>query len=109
MAKGGSNMIKDLYRAHLGMPLAVSCRVCGCTEDHACTDDRGERDNCSWAAPSLCSYCADAIKQLMPLLQQVIDMRNMQKQYFKTRSQAVLTESKSREKRLDATMKEVLP
>ena len=31
------------------------CRLCGCTEDHAC-------DNaCVWVAPDLCSTCAEVL------------------------------------------------
>ncbi len=33
------------------------CRVCGCTEDHACPDD-GSGDPCHWVEPGLCSTCA---------------------------------------------------
>lgn len=29
------------------------CRVCGCTQDHACPPD-----GCSWVEPDLCSSCA---------------------------------------------------
>jgi hypothetical protein len=29
-----------------------TCRVCGCTDAHACAG------GCSWATPSLCSACA---------------------------------------------------
>lgn len=32
-----------------------SCRVCGCTEDAACTDD--PLSACWWVAPDLCSSC----------------------------------------------------
>lgn len=32
------------------------CRVCGCTEDHACWDPR-QQENCHWVAPDLCSAC----------------------------------------------------
>jgi hypothetical protein len=31
-----------------------SCRVCGCTDDHAC------EGGCSWVEPDLCSACAEA-------------------------------------------------
>jgi ParB/RepB/Spo0J family partition protein len=38
-------------------PAAIpTCRVCGCDEAHACTDDNG--DACSWSEPDLCSACA---------------------------------------------------
>jgi len=86
-----------------------SCKFCGCTEQHACIDDRGERDNCHWAAENVCSYCSDAIKQLMPVLQKIIDMRNMQKHYFKSRKQSILDEAKKREKAVDAILKEIAP
>ena len=32
-----------------------ACRVCGCTEAHACRDLFGEP--CHWAEPDLCSAC----------------------------------------------------
>lgn len=34
------------------------CRRCGCHEYDACVDADGRP--CSWAAPDLCSACADA-------------------------------------------------
>ena len=33
-----------------------TCRTCGCTDTHACVDDRGP---CWWAEADLCSHCAD--------------------------------------------------
>lgn len=33
------------------------CRVCGCTENSACTDDEG--NSCYWINENLCSACAD--------------------------------------------------
>ena len=33
------------------------CRVCGCTEDHACFDEI-EQQPCSWAEEDLCTVCA---------------------------------------------------
>jgi hypothetical protein len=37
------------------------CRVCGCTDDRACTHDAdGEPiEPCHWAEPDLCSACAE--------------------------------------------------
>lgn len=37
------------------------CRICGCTEDHACTNP--EHGNCWWVDDSheLCSHCAIAM------------------------------------------------
>ena len=32
------------------------CRVCGCTNQEACTSDKGP---CSWVEPNLCSACAE--------------------------------------------------
>ena len=32
------------------------CRVCGCTEDHACIEEDGF--GCSWREADLCSVCA---------------------------------------------------
>ncbi len=32
------------------------CRVCGCTEDHACFDEI-EQQPCSWAEEDLCTVC----------------------------------------------------
>lgn len=43
-----------------------SCRLCGCTEHNACVDD--ERGACSWAAPDICSHCADSIALLQELI-----------------------------------------
>lgn len=31
------------------------CVACGCTEDHACVNEAGER--CAWVGPNLCSFC----------------------------------------------------
>ena len=39
-----------------GPPGAV-CRVCGCTDDHACIDESTGQP-CSWAEENLCSVCA---------------------------------------------------
>jgi hypothetical protein len=33
-----------------------ACRVCGCTQNQACVDDRGP---CWWVGKDLCSHCAD--------------------------------------------------
>jgi len=33
------------------------CRVCGCTNQHACWDPVTERP-CHWVEPDLCSVCA---------------------------------------------------
>jgi hypothetical protein len=35
------------------------CRVCGCSEDHACFDEIEQRP-CSWAEEDLCTVCARA-------------------------------------------------
>lgn len=32
------------------------CRVCGCTDNHACMTDDGA---CYWIEPDLCSACAE--------------------------------------------------
>lgn len=32
-----------------------SCKICGCTENHACVTEKGP---CSWILPNLCSACA---------------------------------------------------
>jgi hypothetical protein len=34
------------------------CRVCGCTEEHAC------EGGCSWVEPDLCSACAEGDKKV---------------------------------------------
>ncbi len=33
------------------------CRVCGCSQDHACIDD--EHGPCWWVEPDLCSHCGE--------------------------------------------------
>lgn len=33
-----------------------TCRICGCTDDHAC------KGGCSWISPDLCSKCANKTK-----------------------------------------------
>lgn len=33
------------------------CRVCGCTQDNACTD--AEIGNCWWIEADLCSHCGE--------------------------------------------------
>ena len=38
-------------------PLVRRCRVCGCTEDHACVDD--EVGPCWWLEADLCSHCGE--------------------------------------------------
>jgi hypothetical protein len=40
-------------------PLAVlaHCRICGCTDEHACLDD--EVGPCWWLEPDLCSHCGE--------------------------------------------------
>lgn len=36
---------------------ARRCRICGCTQDHACVDpDHGA---CWWVEPDLCSHCGE--------------------------------------------------
>ena len=35
----------------------VECRNCGCTDVHACIDDR-TGEPCHWVEPDLCSPCA---------------------------------------------------
>lgn len=79
----------------------MACKICGCTEQHACVDERGERENCSWASPGLCSFCADSIKQLKPFIDAVKELRATQISFFRTRSQAFLAKSKNLEKKLD--------
>ena len=41
----------------------VSCRVCGCTEEQACTDPRSPFGTCWWVEPDLCSACFDETRQ----------------------------------------------
>lgn len=37
-------------------PLApLACRVCGCTDEHACVLDDG--NTCAWAEDGLCTAC----------------------------------------------------
>lgn len=43
-----------------------TCRLCGCTETNACYDE--ERGACGWAAPGVCTHCADSIALLGELL-----------------------------------------
>jgi len=38
------------------------CRVCGCTDDHACIDTV-TCEPCHWVEPDLCSVCADKASQ----------------------------------------------
>jgi hypothetical protein len=68
-------------------PAERACRLCGCTQNHACVDD--ERGACSWVRPApdpspldlrklnlfdmsheadLCSHCADSIALLNELI-----------------------------------------
>jgi len=46
----------DLVRAD-GTPIGAprTCRICGCTEEHACDQDDGNA--CHWIEPDLCSAC----------------------------------------------------
>jgi hypothetical protein len=38
----------------------MKCRICGCTDDHACYDpDLGV--TCGWAEPDLCTFCSAAM------------------------------------------------
>lgn len=37
--------------------VVMTCRVCGCDDEHACVSLYGPP--CSWVAPGLCSQCAD--------------------------------------------------
>lgn len=39
----------------MSLPVPRSCRQCGCTDTHACVDDRGP---CWWVEADLCSHCA---------------------------------------------------
>lgn len=39
--------------------VARRCRVCGCTQDHACVDD--EHGPCWWVEPDLCSHCGEPL------------------------------------------------
>ncbi len=39
------------------LPIVTSCRICGCTDQHACVDD--EVGPCWWVEPGLCSHCAE--------------------------------------------------
>jgi hypothetical protein len=39
------------------LPVAACCRVCGCTDSHACVDD--EVGPCWWVELDLCSHCAE--------------------------------------------------
>lgn len=40
-----------------------ACRVCGCTDDRACVDDRTKQP-CHWVAQDLCSACV-GLEQLI--------------------------------------------
>lgn len=44
---------------HLCPECVPACEMCGCTDDHACTDDDG--NPCHWVTPGLCSVCATSI------------------------------------------------
>lgn len=50
------------------------CRVCGCTDRRPCVVVEGDGDTealraCSWAAPNLCSFCAEAESGDEPLVE----------------------------------------
>lgn len=48
-----------LMQAAVDLQLPVRarrCRVCGCTDERACRDGRGNA--CHWLEPDLCSHCA---------------------------------------------------
>ena len=50
-----------LYAPHDDEPMPGSCRVCGCTDHHACYDrDAGEP--CHWVEDDLCSVCARGLR-----------------------------------------------
>lgn len=49
---------KSKQQLHTDRRGYVSCRVCYCTEDRACSPP------CSWAEDDLCSTCARAIEQI---------------------------------------------
>ena len=36
-----------------------TCRLCGCTPNHACQDE--DRGACHWVADDLCSHCQDSL------------------------------------------------
>jgi hypothetical protein len=40
------------------VPTAMTCRVCGCTDDHGCPG------GCLWVAPDLCSRCARRLEDV---------------------------------------------
>lgn len=38
------------------------CRICGCTEEHACYDALFQ-ETCSWVELDLCSFCAESLER----------------------------------------------
>ena len=40
------------------MARARRCRICGCTETHACIIGRSHETACRWVEADLCSVCA---------------------------------------------------
>jgi hypothetical protein len=56
-ALGLEHQRTEVYLFHAGVrdePQERACRICGCTEEDACTTPRP----CSWVAENLCSACA---------------------------------------------------
>lgn len=49
---------EDTMIAH-GQPIERACRVCGCTQNAACIDDKGQA--CWWEEPDLCSHCVQFV------------------------------------------------
>jgi hypothetical protein len=54
MSGGASGLLSLYHLVMADLRKDQSCRVCGCTNDHAC--DGG----CHWVAADLCSRCAEA-------------------------------------------------
>lgn len=53
----GVKACQDAQEAPAAEPTGGVCRVCGCTDDHAC------EGGCYWVEPDLCSRCAEIIEQ----------------------------------------------
>lgn len=54
VARDGQPILTALHRPALAAIGVRSCRICGCTELHACPG------GCHWVAADLCSACAPA-------------------------------------------------
>lgn len=49
-----------------------ACRLCGCTQDHACYDE--ERGACAWASADVCTHCAGTAKYLADRLDSTVPL-----------------------------------